>query len=426
MTAFMLAIYVLKFFIPGIFSVLFRAFGLGYRTKKLLAVGLCLYIAYTIGLSSILIVTIGYGPFTHIAPLFMALGSMLVLVFSTDGFGKTIFLQMTQMCMTTTVSVLLNLARTVLGFSYPLLVLLLAVVFPLLYWFALHHWAAPLRFIADNVRSDLHMLVLIPLIVIVVVSLLPVYPADSFSSNPSYITLLMLAVEGIFFLFVYTLYRNLKKISAFMKDEMQRALLETEIHSYRESLEAARQARHDMHHHNALVSEFLKTGDVSGALAYLETNDRAIDAQKHDRFSSDPTANAVLRIFNRRAQANDVDFSATVDLPEALSLEPPEISSLLSNLLENAFAATENEEPQKRHASITAHADERGLLIEARNSTSTPVIFNGGVPVSKKPGGGTGTRSIAHIVERHGGIVRFDQKDGVFSVQIVMPMADRS
>ncbi|MDD4849913.1 MAG: hypothetical protein PHO10_04345, partial [Gemmiger sp.] len=102
-----LAIYVLKFFIPAFFSVLFRAYGLGYKSKKHLAVGLAAFTVFMAVVPAALILTIGYGEFTHISILIMTMASMFVLIYTTDSVGKTIFLQLAQGSMTTTLSVIL-------------------------------------------------------------------------------------------------------------------------------------------------------------------------------------------------------------------------------------------------------------------------------------------------------------------------------
>jgi len=423
MTPFLLTIFVLKFFIPGLFSVLFRAFGLGYRDKKRLAAGLAAYCAYTLGLTTALILTMGYGEFTHVAPLVMAAGSLLVLIFTTDSVGKTVFLQLTQGCMSTMISVILNEIRTVFSLSYPALVAMICVVYPLVFRFALRYWAKPLRFMADNLHAELPTLAALPVLVTVIVSLLPTYPAQSFARHPVYITAMMLAVEAVYFLFLYSFYRNLLKISNLLKGEARANLLEAEILSYQESLETARQTRHDLRHHNALVLDFLENGDASGAMDYLRQNNEALAAAKPLQYSANPTANAVLRVYSRQAQANGIAFAAAADFPERLPLTAPELGALLSNLLENAAEACKKAEPARRSITVRAETDETALRLEVRNSVAGAVAFAGGMPVSARPGGGTGTKSIAHIVQSRSGMLRFKQEDGEFVAQIVLPLS---
>lgn len=422
MSLFTLTIFIMKFLIPSFFSVLFRAYGLGYQSKKRLILGLSVFTAYVAIVPAFLILTIGYGQFTHLSTLVMTVGSLSVLIFTTDSVGKTIFLQFVTANANTVVSVILNMVRHTLRLSYPTLVLMLAVVSPLVYLFALKHWAKPMRFIADNLHAEVPSLIALPIVTMVVVYLIPVYPAQSFVSHPIYCTFMMLAVESGFFLYIYTFYRNLRKIRYLLKQEAKGQLLEAEISSYQEYLYAAKQSRHDLRHHNAVMIEYIQNGDSEGALAYLQTNDHELASAALEQFSKNPIANAVLRIYSRQAEENGIPFAVSVDLPEELPISTSELGALLSNLLENAVEACVKVDPVKRQLAFSTQTDDRGLRLEVRNSVSGTVDFEDALPISTKAGGGIGTRSIAHIVQKHGGMLRFMQKDGQFLTQILLPL----
>jgi len=422
MSPVMLAAYLLKFYLPGLFSVLFRGFGLGYRSRRRFLTGVIVYTVFTLGLSALLILGLGYGAYTHLAALVMLSGGLAVLIYSTDPPAKTIFLQLTQSCLTTAVSVPLNLARTVFGWSYPALALVMAAVCPLVYWLALRCWAKPLRFMADNLRAEPAALIALPLLVTAAVYVVPVYPAMNFANHPLYCTALMLGLELIYFLFMYVLYRNLHTISRLLLEQANAKLLEAELGSYQASLDTAKQARHDLRHHNAVVLDFLQSGDTAGAMDYLRANDQALAAAKPARYSANPAANAVLRVYARRAQEREIAFAVNAEFPENLPLSAPELGALLSNLLENAVEACGRVESAGRRICLTAETGETGLQLEIRNSASGRAAFENGLPVSTKPGGGTGTRSIARIVRGCGGMLRFRQENGEFIVQIVLPL----
>jgi len=73
-----------------------------------------------------------------------------------------------------------------------------------------------------------------------------------------------------------------------------------------------------------------------------------------------------------------------------------ELCSLLSNTLENAIHASKQ---------IT---DISKRIIHLRKEP----VFHHGLPVSKEQGHGFGTKSMAHIVEKYGGVFQFSVKDG--------------
>lgn len=417
-----LTIFVLKNLIPSFFCVLFRAYGLGYKNKKRLILGLSAFTAYVIIVPAFLILTIGYGQFTHLSTVVMTLGGLSVLIFTTDSVGKTIFLQLICGNMNTVVSVILNMVRHAFGLSYPTLVLMLAVVSPLVYLFALKHWAKPLRFIADNLHAEVSSLIALPLVTMVVVYWIPIYPAQSFANYPIYCTFMMLAVECGFFLYLYTFYRNLLKIRHLLGQEAKGQLLEAEISSYQEYLSLAKQSRHDLRHHNAVVAEYIQNGEGEKALAYLQVSDEVLAGTALEQFCKNPTTNTVLRIYSRQAQANGIAFPVSVDLPEDLPIKSSELGALLSNLLENALEACMRVDPMKRQLTLSTQTDHDGLRLEIRNSVSGTVAFEDDLPISTKAGGGTGTRSIAHIVQKHGGMLRFKQEGDLFLTQILLPI----
>lgn len=421
MSLFSLIIYILKFFIPAFFSVLFRAYGLGYKSKKSLALGLSVFGVYMAVVPAFLILTVGYGQFTHLSTVVMTVASMSVLIFTTDGVGKTIFLQLTQGCLTTVLSVILNLIRTVCALSYPILVLMLAIVCPVVYFIALRYWAKPLRFMADHIHAELSAMVALPVIVMVVVYFLPVYPAQNFANHPIFVTGMMLAVECGYLLYIYTFYQNLLEMSELAKAEIKSRLLETEITSYQEYLQAARQSRHDIRHHNAVLLEYLEDGDTQQAIAYLNASDAQLAGTALKQFCENVIANAILRIYDRRTQAMGISFLTQADIPEVLPLAAPEIGALLSNLLENALEACAKQQTGQRYISLTGQQAETGFQLEVRNSTAGELTFENGFPKSAKQGGGTGTKSIAAIVENHHGLLRFKQEEGAFVVQILFP-----
>jgi sensor histidine kinase regulating citrate/malate metabolism len=57
------------------------------------------------------------------------------------------------------------------------------------------------------------------------------------------------------------------------------------------------------------------------------------------------------------------------------------------------------------------------LCIDIRNNYQTEPVFEQGLPVSTEAGHGFGTKSMAYIVEKHGGVFQFSVRDGWFIFQ---------
>lgn len=417
-----IAICSLMFYIPTAYSLAFRAFGLGYVTKGRLLLGFGVYSAYMAAVPALLIVGMGSEVFALLSGPMMLLGSFSVLIFTTDPPDKTIFLQLVQSSMVTVISVLLNMAYVVFGVPYPMLFALLIMACTIVYVVALRVWAKPLRFIADHIHDDRLSMMVLPVIKLVVVSLIPVYPPKNFSEHPIFYTGMMLVAELSFLLYIYILYRNLIKISMLSRQELKNELLQAEASYYRTFLERAKQNRHDLRHHDALILEHLEAGDIVGAKQYLLAHNKELEETSLRQFCHNITANAVLRLYERRAQEEGISFFSAADIPRELPLASPELGGLLGNLLENAMNACRQSTDVKTYIVFTSRVEDKNLLLELRNAAPTDTTFQNAIPVSKKAGGGIGTRSIIAVVKKHNGIVDFSQHDTEFIVRIIIPI----
>lgn len=207
-----------------------------------------------------------------------------------------------------------------------------------------------------------------------------------------------------------------------IKTSARQKLLQSELNSYEEFVRISRQNRHDLRHHNALLLEYLACGDIDGARAYLQQYDESIAETALRQYCQSPVANAVFRLYERRAEESGIAYAVSADIPEKLQLTAPELGVLLSNLLENACEACEKLTGPNQFIAFTANTDEERLKIELSNSVGDMVLFKDDLPVSSKQNGGIGSKSIARIISKYGGLIRFKQDHDKFVTQIVLPL----
>ena len=202
----------------------------------------------------------------------------------------------------------------------------------------------------------------------------------------------------------------------------QQDLLQTELVAQESFVNMAKQNRHDMRHHNALLLDYLERGDVNGAREYLLQHDAHIAGTTRKQYCESVVANAVIRRYARRSANGGISFSAEANIPEQTPLTAPETGELFSNLLENACEACEKIK-DGAYIILTVHTDHESLRLELRNSVAVQTDFDeAGLPLTTKEGGGFGTRSTATIVQRHGGLLRFTQEGDVFVTRIILQL----
>ena len=214
-------------------------------------------------------------------------------------------------------------------------------------------------------------------------------------------------------------------------------LLLTELNAQKAFVEQAKQARHDLRHHNRLLLEFLDKGDFEGLRNYLAKYDLDIDKASPDFFCENTVANAMIRRAANYAKNAGFSFSCEAQIPKNIPLSDTEICVLLGNLFENALKScnkcaefyknsqnTQNEQNTKKNPFMNIHAKIRNqkLYLSVQNSVAQTVTFKNGIPKSTKQNGGVGIRSILATLQSHGGMASFEQQGNDFITQVILPV----
>lgn len=208
---------------------------------------------------------------------------------------------------------------------------------------------------------------------------------------------------------------------AALRAEERQVMLQAELSAYDEYVVSARRSRHDLRHHDAVVMEYLQNGDTAGALRYLHGHDEILKQSQLQEYCRNKTANAVLRLYERRAAAEGISFSVQAVIPERLKMKDPEFGGLLSNLLENAMESCRRCGSVGTRISLKAAADDDRLCLELCNTAPADTKFRDGLPVSRKPGGGTGLRSVNAALAACGGLSEYSLRELEFHTRIIIP-----
>lgn len=230
------------------------------------------------------------------------------------------------------------------------------------------------------------------------------------------------AISFFYFVFVILYYIDTEKQVNF---QIERDILDTQLKQAQNELESLRQIqqnaaayRHDMRHHLALLQGLASKGLINEINEYLKTAQSDVDAITPMRYCENETVNLIISSFATKAKQSEITLTVDVKLPELLSFSDTELCSLLSNALENAIHSCQDiSDIHKRCIKLRMYSKNSKLCIDIRNSYEKEPIFHEGLPVSKEQGHGYGTKSMAHIVEKHGGVFQFSVKDGWFIFQ---------
>ncbi|MDR0443103.1 MAG: GHKL domain-containing protein [Treponema sp.] len=252
-----------------------------------------------------------------------------------------------------------------------------------------------------------------------------------------------LAVFNLVFILIY--HAVTQKQAKLQRDhdmlDMQFRLAQNEFASLRQMQKNAAAYRHDMRHHLAVIQGLASSEPE--LREYLRTALSDMDAITPVRFCKNETVNLILSAYAGKAKQAEITLTIEAKLPDEVPFSDTEICSLLSNGLENALHACKNI-PEKEKRSIDKRSEcrdractgmteraqsSKGIIpfinlrmysknnrlnIDISNSFQTEPVFENDLPVTQEPGHGFGTKSMAHIVEKHGGMCKFFVEDGRF------------
>lgn len=413
--------------IPAIFSILFRAFGLGYTTRYKLACGFTVFTLFLTLVPAILIKLLGYGEYTHIASLVITLGGMSSIIFSKDSLSKTILLTLIVGQMATLISVPLNMVRHLLGLSYLTLDIMLLIVCIIVYFIAIRYWAKPMRFIIDNMYNKLKSAMMIPIITTMIIYLIPVYPARNFEFHPIYCTVIMVSIEICFFLYLYTLYRSLVQIYSLSEQKsnekitrLSATLMEERLQIVNEAAYQQSLVAHDHRHFNNLILQLLELGHHQEAVHYLRQKTKNTTS-KCKEYCENTAISAAVSHYVTLAENKGITTDIKLDIPKNLMIDSFDLAMVVSNLLENAIQGCDAL-PKSTPKIIHFSSRNTGrLLIQIFNPcTENTKLDRDGYPKTQTKDHGIGTKNVLAFTKKFNAEVFYLIENGNFIVRLLI------
>ena len=251
-----------------------------------------------------------------------------------------------------------------------------------------------------------------------------VYTALIYSGNKVVTEFLGFALSIAFLLFLLVYFRQYEeKREAEQRSrllEMQKVQSQKEIEAQKRSAYAASLLRHDMRHFCTAISAYIDSGECDKAKEYISDIISYVDRTATHKFCQNEIVNMILSSYENVIEENRIDFQPSICIPEHLPVSDVDLTSILSNAMENAIHAVLPLETEKRHITLHLRMDDGKLLISLKNTFAEKPVMTDGIPHSSKAGHGFGTQSIRYVTEKLNGNCQFSVKDGWFILRIVL------
>jgi len=200
----------------------------------------------------------------------------------------------------------------------------------------------------------------------------------------------------------------------------QVSALEGRITATQAAEETIQIERHDLRHKLLTVEDMIERGEKEDALAYIHTLQGEVGYAKPERWCANPLLDAVFSSYFAQARRQGIRVKAKLAIPETLTVDSSELSTVFANALENAIHACVALPEEQRELLCTC-ISHPSLMFEIANPYTGEVRFDqAGLPMASAPGHGIGTRSIAAFCEKHGACCVYEAKDGWFHLKLAL------
>ena len=193
-----------------------------------------------------------------------------------------------------------------------------------------------------------------------------------------------------------------------------------EIETIKRSERSISLLRHDMRHFLNTISDFIENGELEKAQKYIHSIIVTADKTVNKRYCSNNTVNMILSSYEDVINEKGIDFQYTLCIPKELPISDVDMTSILSNALENAVNAVLILDENQRFIELNLMEKNGKILFSLENSYAVKPKLVDGMPISKEKEHGFGTQSIRYTTEKLNGNCQFLVTENRFILQIVL------
>jgi hypothetical protein len=280
--------------------------------------------------------------------------------------------------------------------------------------------------IMDILENGWGYLCAVPFLLSIIIYLFLYYPTP-INNRPKDIpfTILIFVLMFVFYTIVYLNFKNITQYYQLKRDKefvlMQTGFQKKEYDAIMDKVDAIQIYRHDMRHHINAINTFLNDNNITEARKYLGRLNDNLSETVIEKYCDNYGVNVILSTYIKKAKDQHINVTCQLQFPENIEIDNIELGIVFSNTIENAIIACKKiEKPADRKISIVCRKHYRQIYIQISNTFSGEVIFDGDYPVSCREGHGFGTRSIAAIAEKYGGVFSFATEGNLFITTVIL------
>lgn len=284
--------------------------------------------------------------------------------------------------------------------------------------------------IDKNIKSKFWVLFAVVMFVFLSITtvFLQIYP-DTEQNSAS--TVMYTVLTSLFFAMSVILIYFYTEISKSYQRDSKLFLLENNFNTLQEQIavqqqnsEKTNKIRHDMKNHLTNIRSLIDSGEIAAAVTLLDNTAENVNNAKAEMIDTGNSfVDAILLSKTAVCREKNIDFSCSVQPLENIKIDAVDLSSLLSNLLDNAMeAAVQTTEPFVR-LTIMKYNAYYTICVENSYKGKEFLKENMGSLISTKSDKalhGYGTQIISDIAQKYDGNYTWEAQENRFISTVIM------
>ena len=190
-----------------------------------------------------------------------------------------------------------------------------------------------------------------------------------------------------------------------------------------ETIEMVNRRCHDLKHQ---IRALRQLGNCQEREEYFDEIERGIVIYDTAVKTGNKALDIVLMEKGLFCQEHDIQWSCMADGSKLEFMKLEDIYAIFGNALDNAISAVlELKDACRRIISLKIITKDELMVIQVQNYHDRQLRFENGLPVTthkEKNLHGFGMKSMLHTVEKYGGTITVNAQDGIFMLQILIPL----
>ena len=191
-----------------------------------------------------------------------------------------------------------------------------------------------------------------------------------------------------------------------------------------ETIDSINRKCHDLKHQLEAMHHMEKESDREAYYRELKKDimiyDNAID-------TGNEALNVLMMDKGLYCCEHNIQLSCMADAGSLSFMKLEDVYAIFGNALDNAITAVEKiSDPEKRVINLKVLNQNNFFMVQLQNYYDGSLYFENGLPITTKKdklNHGFGVKSIRFLAEKYGGTMTVSARDGIFTLQILLPIS---